>query len=154
MTIKEYKWGSVDKRECDVLREQIANDCNFKRANEYQNQNTSLVLENGRLKKELEETKAEIAACLEFMSNEMCWEGFREEMLYAEDTKEANASKQNMIKLSTFLKKTGRGIKIMKELKALRKVAQSGLQHDKSFTDMVVVQIDRATWDKVRESIK
>jgi hypothetical protein len=87
-------------------------------------EHTKTVADNVALRANLEESKAETAACLEFMAFEMHWEGFREEMLYASETKEANASKENMRKLSNFLKQKNHGVALMQEIKRMREASK------------------------------
>lgn len=71
---------------------------------------------------ELEEAKAEVAACLEFLDTELGWEYFREEMLYFDNEEQRSASMRNAQKLKNFLAEKGHGIRLLRELRELREL--------------------------------
>jgi hypothetical protein len=63
----------------------------------------------------LASAKAEVAACLTFLTTEMMWEYFRVEQLYFEDEKKANSSEENARKLKNYLAEKGHGIAFLRE---------------------------------------
>lgn len=73
------------------------------------------------LQRALEESKAETAACLQFLETEMGWEYFREEQLYFDNEKKRNASGENARTLKNYLAEKGHGISLLRELHELRK---------------------------------
>lgn len=67
---------------------------------------------------ELEEAKAEVAACLSFLHTELAWEDFREDML-SSGSEEQSLSRKNFEKLYEFLKQTNHGLKFYRKYKEL-----------------------------------
>jgi hypothetical protein len=74
------------------------------------------------LEQEREEAKAEVAACMTFLSTELHWEWFRIEMLYSGPNEEEKkrCSEDNARMLSNYLKEAGHGIKLLGELSQLQ----------------------------------
>ena len=75
------------------------------------------------LRGELAEAKAEVAACLQFLSCELHWEWFRIEFLYGrpDDEEKKRCSEDNARKLSNFLKETRHGISVLATIDTLTK---------------------------------
>lgn len=81
------------------------------------------------LEKALEESKAETAACLKFLANELEWECFRIDQLFFDDIDKLSASENNARRLKNFLLETGHGIALLRELHKLRRAVKGDCEH-------------------------
>ena len=88
------------------------------------------------LQRALEESKAETAACLEFLQTEMEWEYFREEQLYFDDAEKQSRSMENARRLKNYLVEKGHGIALLRELHELRQDLPGGGSYKRKGKDI------------------
>jgi hypothetical protein len=70
-----------------------------------------------QLTDELDEAKAEVASCVEFLRAELDWEYFRAEMLYHDQPEPKSLSRRNALKLKTYLEESGHGLRFLERVR-------------------------------------